>query len=218
MYRMSLSDGAISNIPEARLRSCGAVVLPLFLTGGRQHIHGADVFDAIVAASGAAGSLRLRFVGLSARPLQLVLGDPPVGAPEICGYLDFSDRHGRPARGWLRETGDEGPVGRLALPDEPALAGAMLGQRSASVTRHPSFTVMKTAVLLAVALLERDMPLDVLNLGEMEAVCAGREGTVVEVAVARRMGKFIMLPVRLDDAPYGRLIIAATPDEEGEPA
>ena len=188
------------------------ILLRPAFTDTRSYIHGADLFDELVAATAAEGSARLRMVRLSDRPVALHFDAADPRNPDLCGYFDFTSGGGSsaPVSAWLSE--DKGHVTeRRPLMDKMILEAAQFAEASASVTLDPRFTPIKTAIVLGVALLERTMPDDVLNLGEIEVKEPLQTGRCVAVSLARRMAKFLMLSVTLDGRPHGRFTLAATP-------
>lgn len=182
------------------------------LTDMRSYIHGADLFDALVAATAADGAARLRMMRLSNRPVELRFGDVDHRDPELCGYFDFTSGSGSaPVAAWLREIDGDRVSERRPVMDRAIIDGARFATDSASVTCDPRVTPIKTAIVLGVALLERSMPDDVLNLGEIECARPRQQGRSVRISLARRIAKFLMLSVMLDGLPHGRFTLAATP-------
>lgn len=188
------------------------VLRPPF-TDKRSYIHGADLFDCLVQATAAEGMARLRFVRLSDRPVELLDGDAGLGSDMPCGYFDIAPAgEALPRRsGWLREVATDPITERLPLMDATILAGATYQDGAVSACCDPRFSPMKTAIVLGVALLEKTMPNDVLNLGEIEAHRPMRRGAEVAVRLTRRVAKFIVMSVSLDGEPFGRFTLAATP-------
>lgn len=188
------------------------VLRPPF-TDRRSYIHGADLFDCLVQATAAEGMARLRFVRLSDRPVELLFGDADHGSAMPCGYFDIAPAGEASHRrsGWLREVAADSITERLPLMDATILAGANYQGETVSARCDPRFSPMKTAIVLGVALLEKTMPNDVLNLGEIEAYRPMRRGTEVAVRLTRRVAKFIVMSVSLDGEPFCRFTLAATP-------
>ena len=149
--------------------------LPLFLNDARKYIHGADLFDALAAATAADGPVRLRLQRLSDRAVDLRLDPPDLASPSLCGFLEFTEG-GRTRHAWLAERAELVTV-RSPLMDREAVEGAEFGADNANVRRDPRFSVGKSSVILLVALLERLFPDDTWNLAEMEALSARAPGT-----------------------------------------
>lgn len=185
------------------------VILRPPLSDMRGYIHAADLFDALVAATGAHGPTRMRLARISDAAVELRHDAPQPGAPDFCGQFDTLSQ-GRPSSGWLRLVPGEVVRERSARLDAETIAGARIGLDSAMAIRQSGASIAKTALVLAVALLEERFPDDTWNLAEISAVLDAPEADRIEVRIARQMSRFVVVEVMADTACWGQFTLAAT--------
>lgn len=186
------------------------VRLPLRLGDTRKYIYGADLFDALILASGADAAARLRLLSISDKALELCFGEPDLKSPDLCGFFEYT-RQGSHQAGWIRQCPDDAVCERDPLLDREAIEAAEFAPNRAQVERDPRFSAGKTGLILVVALLERLFPDDAWNLAEMSAVDAPSSGRVIDVKLTRQMGKFVFVSIGADGKPWGQLVLASTP-------
>lgn len=180
----------------------------------RGYIYAADLFDALVDATGAQGATRMRLARISDEAVELRHDAPQPAAPDYCGQFETLV-HGRPFSGWLRLVPGDVVRERSALLDAETIPGAQLGLDSATVSRRPDCSVARTALVLTVALLEELFPDDTWNLAEISAVLDAPGAERVAVRLARQMSRFLVVEVMADAACWGQFILAATRIEGG---
>ncbi|MCK0206836.1 hypothetical protein MWN33_02190 [Starkeya koreensis] len=206
-------------MPDDTIPLAASLVLRPPLSDLRAYIHAADLFDALAVATGAAGPTFLRLSRISDEAVELRHDAPRPGDPDFCGLFGHA-APGRPLSGWLRRLPGEVVRARAPLMDAEVIPGAEFGMDGARVRRRPGCSVARTAVLLAVALLEELFPDDTWNLAEItaergEETGADIGGEPVAVRIARQMSRFLVVEVTADERYWGRFTLAATPLRSG---
>lgn len=177
------------------------------LTGERTYLHGVDILQALIGATGADGALRL--VLRVAGSVAIEAGEaPPSDDDPVCGEFHF--RCGTvPGHLWLRHRTDRPVTHRLPGRDADLAMGAALhgdrAQQGADVPGHP----LHRAVALALALLERSHPDDYWTIAEIAAAEPPPPSGAVAIELAPRLGgRFCRVEVAIDGQSFARVLLA----------
>lgn len=191
-----------------------ALHLPLLLSDKRNYIFAADLFDALVTTIGAVPPARLRLTRMSNEAVEFCPGPAPSPQdPDYCGMFDHGSGDAM-ACGWLRRRPGDIVAERMAAADATLLAEVALRPDGATAHPAPGISVAKAALVLAVALIEEAFPDDRWNLAELQAVGPFRAAGQIRVGLGRRMSRFLVIPVRVDDLHWGQFTLASTPIAE----
>ena len=175
------------------------------LTGERTYLHGADILDALVAATGAESDLGLvlRVAGNCA--IEALPGPPDAAA---CGRFRYR-RGGRDHQLVLRHRPDRPIARRLVGDDARLVAGAELECDRATQPAGTPGGILQRAVALALALLERPHPEDYWSIAEIDCRVAPPADGALAVAVQPRLGgRFWRAAVAVDGGPLGTVLLA----------
>lgn len=184
--------------------------LDLALSEARAYVFAGDLFDALVGASGAAPPARMRLRRVGGEVMELRQDAPRPSDPDYCGL--FSHGEGDAARVlWLRRRPGEVIARRLAVRDKDVLADLELGHDSATARLLDGFSVAKSALILAVALIDEAFPHDTWDLSELRADGPFHRTGRVRVDLDRRLGRFLVILVHVDDVYWGQFTLASTP-------
>jgi hypothetical protein len=179
------------------------------LTGDRTYIHGADLFDALTAATGAETGIVLSLKAASdcAIELRQESAAPPAVAP--CGRFRFV-RAGTLHRHVLLRRPDRPIARRVPMDDDALVAGTIfLPGRAMADAADRSVTFMRRMVALAVALLERDFPDDYWSIAELACCRLPPCDAAIGVAIGGSVGdRFWKVAVAADGARIGHLVLA----------
>ncbi|WP_374440812.1 hypothetical protein [Stella sp.] len=176
------------------------------LTGRRTYLHGADILDALVAATGAEGDLALvlRIAGDCAIE---ALPEMPADGRPVCGRFRYV-RNGIPHRLSLHHRPDRPIRHRRTGDDAALLEGAVLAGDRATQPAGPG-TPLHRAIALALALLERPYPDDYWTIAEIAcATLPPADGTVAVRTVPRLGGRFWRAEIAVDRRPLGHVLLA----------
>jgi len=178
------------------------------LTGDRSYLHGADIFDALLALTGARRDIVLSLRAASDCAIEVcdAAGRP---AADSCGA--FRHRHdGTVCRHHLLRRADLPITARRDCDEEALIDGACFGADRATAPGgpHPG-SFMRRAVAVYVALLEYELPDDYWSIAEIACAHPPRDDAALEVAVRNRVGnRFWNAAVLADDQPLGHVILA----------
>ena len=192
----------MSSCPEAGR----PVLIAPPLTGRRSYVHGADILDALVAATGAEGDLVLvlRIAGdcaIEAAPETAADGRP------VCGRFRYV-RNGVPHRLSLRHRPDRPIRHRRAGDDDALLRAAVLAGDRATQPAGPGGTLHR-AVALTLALLEGPYPDDHWTIAEIGcATVPPADGAIAVTTAPRLGGRFWRAEIAVDDRPLGHVLLA----------
>lgn len=195
----------VSGTPPAR-------VLRPPLSDGRAYVFASDLFDSLVASTGAAGPATLRLTRLTDHAIELRHDVPQPQAEGFCGWFTYR-RDGATVGAWLRLRAGEVVQDRLPLMDLDLVEEAVFSADGAFMPMPSAASVAKAALVLAVSLLEQLFPDDVWNLAEMDATAGPCAGETVSVRIERQLGRFLIVSAWVDAARWGQFILAATPFE-----
>jgi len=179
------------------------------LTGDRTYIHGADLFDALTAATGAETGIVLSLKAASDCAIELrhESAAPETAAP--CGRFRYV-RAGSVHRHVLLRRPDRPIARRLPMDDDALVTGTIfLPGRAMADAADRSVTFMRRMVALAVALLERDFPDDYWSIAEISCGRLPPCHAAIEVAIGGSVGdRFWKVAVSADGARIGHLVLA----------
>lgn len=191
-----------------------ALHLPLRLSDKRNYIFAADLFDALVTTIGAVPPARLRLTRMSNEAVEFCPGPAPSPQdPDYCGMFDHGSG-AAVASGWLRRRPGDIVAERMAAADATLLAEVALRPDGATARPDPGISVAKAALVLAVALIEEAFPDDLWNLAELQVVGPFQTAGQIRVGLGRRMSRFLVIPVWVDDLHWGQFTLASTPIAE----
>jgi hypothetical protein len=179
------------------------------LTGDRTYIHGADLFDALAAATGAETGIVLSLTAASDCAIELRHESSGPGAIAPCGRFRYV-RAGTLHRRVLLRRPDLPIARRLPMDDEALVAGStFLPGRAMADAADRNVTFMRRMVALAVALLERDFPDDYWSIAEISCDLLPSCEAAIEVAIDGSVGdRFWKVAVSADGARIGHLMLA----------
>jgi hypothetical protein len=179
------------------------------LTGERSYIHGADLFDALTAATGAEAEIVLSLTAASDCAIEL--RDETAGPPSAdpCGRFRYAS-DGTLRRHILLRRPDHPIAARRPLNDEALLAGATFWTHRAAMGATPrDASFMRRASELAVALLMREFPEDYWTIGQIACWRRPPEGAAPAVAIrACLAGRFWKVAVEADGVSVGHVVLA----------
>jgi len=170
-----------------------ATLIDVPLTGERSYIHGADLFDALTAATGAEAEIVLSLTAASDCAIEL--RDETAGPPsaEPCGRFRYAS-DGTLRRHVLLRRPDRPIAVRRPLSDEALPAGT---------------SFMRRASELAVSLLMREFPDDYWTIGQIACWRRPPEGAAPAVAIrACLAGRFWKVAVEADGVSIGHVVLA----------
>jgi hypothetical protein len=181
------------------------MIIDIPLTGGRTYIHGADIFDALTAATGAAADivLSLKTAGACSLELREEPAVPPCDEP--CGRFRYA-RAGDVRRHILLRRPDRPISIRVPMSDDALVADATFFSGGAVGAGALGGTFMRRATALAVALLERDYPDDYWSIAEITCHHLPRRDAVAEVAIRAAVGnRFWKIAASADGVAVGHI-------------
>lgn len=181
------------------------IVLRPPLGDGRDYVFAADLFDALVAVTGAVSPARLRLTRLTDEAVEL---RPDAACPEDPAYAGSFEHGGATAGGWLRRIAGDRITARAALCDGDLLNGATRGADWMARPLDDRAGPAKFALILAVALLRSAVPDRRWTLAELRADGPLAAAGLLEVRLGRRFGRFQLITVYLDHTPWGQLTLA----------
>jgi hypothetical protein len=185
------------------------MIIDIPLTGGRTYIHGADIFDALTAATGAATDIVLSLKTAGACSLELREEPAVTPCDEPCGRFRYA-RAGDIRRHILLRRPDRPISIRVPMSDDALVADATFFSGSAAVgAGAPGGTFMRRATALAVALLERDHPDDYWSIAKIFCQRLPHRDAVAEVTIRNAVGnRFWNIAARADGVPVGHITMA----------
>ena len=183
MPLMRSADGPIIHDP--------AMFIDIPLTGERTYVHGADIFDALIAATGAEQAIRLSLKTAGDCAMELLEeGRAPAGI-EPCGRFRFA-RDGSTVRHVLLRRLDRPSSARMPMSDD-AQSGTFMQRLSAR----------------SVAVLARDFPGDYWSIAEITCRRLPQGDATADVAIGASVGnRFWKVVASADGVPMGHIIMA----------
>lgn len=186
-----------------------ATILELPLTGERSYVHGADIFDAVIASTGATADIVLTLRLAANCAIALVA---PVNAdandPDLCGSVRYRVA-GVQQRRLLRRLPGRPATIRLPLDEEELTAKAIFGADRASIPPG-SGSFVRRAGSACLVLLEGHFPDDYWSITEVACSTPPPATVGVEVSLAPLLGgrywKAILSPFGAE--PVGTLVLA----------
>ncbi|MCC7275275.1 MAG: hypothetical protein IT561_21585 [Alphaproteobacteria bacterium] len=177
------------------------------LTGERSYIHGADIFDALLALTGARQDMVLALRAASDCAIAVIDG---ATAPDSLACGDFRHRRaGQIRRLLLRRLPDRPIARRSALDDATLAAGATFARDGARLPAGGDASFVMRATALCLALLERDRPDDYWTLAEIACRRPPPADAAVAITVASHVGgRYRKATLAADREPIGHLVLA----------
>lgn len=189
------------------------VPLPLALSDKRAYVFAADLFDALAATERVARPAILRLTRVSNEAIEQRFDRPRPEDPAYCGSFHHGSGSERQSS-WLRIRSGEILTDRLPDSDQAVLTAPRLGADWASATLTPRFSIAKTALVLAIALIEEAYPADLWDLAELQAHGPFQDEGQIRITLGRRLNRFLVLSVFVNDINWGQFTLASTPIEE----
>lgn len=184
-------------------------LLALAITGERTYVHGADLFDAVVGATGAETDIVLHLYSATSSAIELVAaGGGTSGDPELCGSVRYG-RDGVSVLNLLRRRRDVPVPGHLPFDELAATAEAVLEAGSVEVPAN-GLTFVRRASAGALLLLERELPDDYWAIAEVSCRRRPPNDAAVRVATTRVLGgRYRKVSMALADGEIiGSLLLA----------
>lgn len=166
--------------------SVESLLIELPLSGERSYVHGVDIFDAVIARTGATADVAL--VLRTATDCAIELVDPPAAAlldPEVFGSIRYRI-DGNDQRRALRRRRDRPITTRLPLDESDVTRGATYGNDRALVPRG-THSFMRRAASAALVMLKGRAG-NYWTIAEVGCRVAPPWDTAVEVAISPLIG------------------------------
>jgi hypothetical protein len=185
------------------------MLIDIPLTGDRTYIHGADIFDALTAATGAEQGIRLSLRSAGACAMELCDEASVSASIEPCGRFRYV-RAGGVSRHVLLRLPDRPISVRVPMCDDTLVAGAtFFADRAVVAAGAQGGTYMRRISALAVALLERGFPQDHWSIAEISCLQLPRRDARVEAMICNAVGnRFWKIAASSDGVAVGHVVMA----------
>lgn len=177
------------------------------LTGERSYVHGVDILEALLAATGAERDIALVLRAAGGVAIEALDAPPPEGEG-ACGEFRYG-RAGRAHRLWLRHCPDRPITARRPWDDDALLEGAVLGEGCATQPTGVAASPLHRAVAIGLALLERGHPEDYWSIAEIACERRPPRDGRIAITVKPRLGwRFCRFEIAIDDRRLGHILMA----------
>jgi len=163
-----------------------AALLDLPLTGERSYVHGADIFDAVLAATGASAEIVLTLRLATATSIALVEREE-AGPDDLDVIGTVRCNVGAERRRWLLRRLLDRPARRVEFDEHALTAGATYGPERLSVPSGPG-SFVRRAVAGCMVLAEKRFPEDYWSIAEIACTVPPPQETAVDVVVSTHLG------------------------------
>lgn len=177
------------------------------LTGERTYVHGVDILEALLAATGAEREITLVLRTAGAVGIEAQEAAPAEGEP-VCGEFRHR-RAGHPQRLWLRHRPDRPIVARHPWDQSALLRGATLNDGCATQPADGQGSLLHRVVAMGLALLERSHPGVHWSIAEIACRHRPPPDGAIAITVAPRLGwRFCHVAMTVDGSPLGHILMA----------
>jgi hypothetical protein len=185
------------------------MLIDIPLTGDRTYIHGADIFDALTAATGAEQGIRLSLRSAGACAMELRDEASVSACPEPCGRFRYASAGGVSRHVLLRRP--DRPISvRVPMCDDALVAGATFSaDRAVVAAGAQGGSFMRRISALAVALLERGFPEDHWSIAEISCAQLPQGNTRAEAKICNVVGnRFWKIAASSGGVAVGHIVMA----------
>lgn len=187
-------------------------LLDLPLTGERSYVHGADIFDAVLAATRASADIVVTLRLATATAIALVEHEA-AGPDELDVIGTVRCSVGAERQRWLLRRLLDRPAPRLPFDEQALTAGATYGPERLSVPAGPG-TFVRRAVAGCMVMAEERFPEDYWSIAEIACAVPPPPEAAVDVVVSTHVGGRYL---KAEMAPPGAARIGTIIFARGQP-